>query len=251
MTQIDGTAVITGAGRGLGRAFAHALARNGACVAVCDIDLDSAQKVASEIRKQGGRALPVRMDVSDPASVDEAIGQVRDGLGNPTILVNNAGILAEIPLRPFTEIPLDEWNRVITVNTTGCFLSSRAVAPDMIEAGRGKIINISSSTIWTGRPGYLHYVTSKSALVGMTRALANELGPHGINVNAVTPGATRTEVERAAMDEDRWRVVAEQAALRRHAVSEDIVGAVVFLASPLSDFMTGQVLNVDGGRSFP
>src|SRR5690606_7942976 len=135
--------------------------------------------------------------------------------------------------------------------TTGCFLCARAVAPYMIEYGKGKIINISSSTVWTGRPGYLHYVTSKAALIGMTRAMANELGPHGINANAVTPGATTTEVDRAAMDESRWERVASETAMKRHALPTDIVGAVLFLASPASDFITGQVLNVDGGRSFP
>lgn len=251
MVESSESVVITGAGRGLGRAFAHAFARDGASVAVCDIDIDSARDVAHEIEAQGRRAIAVELDVADPVSTQIAISTVAEDLGRPTVLVNNAGLLADIPLRSFLEIPLDEWNRVLTVNTTGCFLCARAVAPYMIEYGKGKIINISSSTVWTGRPGYLHYVTSKAALIGMTRAMANELGPHGINVNAVTPGATRTEVDRAAMDESRWERVASETAMKRHALPTDIVGAVLFLASPASDFITGQVLNVDGGRSFP
>lgn len=247
----DEVVFITGAGRGLGRAYSLACASRGARVAICDIDLGSAQSVVDEIERSGGRAMSVRVDVGDPESVEGAVSSAAAELGPPSVLINNAAKFADIPMRPFDEIPLDEWRQVMSVNVTGAFLCSRAVAPFMIERKRGKVINISSSTVWTGRPGYLHYVTSKSALIGMTRALANELGPYGVTVNAVTPGATRTEIERSTMSDDRWTQVAAQTALGRHAVPDDIVGVVLFLASRDSDFMTGQILNVDGGRSFP
>lgn len=243
--------VVTGAGRGLGRAFATAFAELRHTVAVCDIDPEAAARVSSEIEARGGTSRPVSLDVASPESVDRAVTTITADLGAPTVLVNNAARFSDLPMRTFLDIPLEEWQQVLSVNTTGAFLCTRAVAPHMIAAGRGKIINISSSTVWTGRPGYLHYVTSKAALLGMTRALANELGEYGICVNAVTPGATRTEIERSTMDEDRWALVARETALRRHALPQDLVGAVLFLSSSRSDFITGQVINVDGGRSFP
>ena len=247
----DEVVMITGAGRGLGRAYALASAKLGARVALCDLDLGSAREVEGDIGRSGGRSVAIQVDVADPESVEAAVAAVAGELGPPSVLINNAAKFADLPMRPFDAIPLDEWRQVMAVNVTGAFLCTRAVAPFMIEQKRGKVINVSSSTVWTGRPGYLHYVTSKSALIGMTRALANELGPHGITVNAVTPGATRTEIERSTMSEDRWTQVAAQTALGRYAVPDDIVGVVLFLASRGSDFMTGQILNVDGGRSFP
>lgn len=243
-------AIITGAGRGLGRAYARAFAERGDRVVVADIDLDSAGAVRDDIRQAGGEAMAIHLDVADPDSVDAAVELVEDEFGSPTVLINNAAKFANLQMRPFGEISLDEWNSVLSVNVTGAFLCTRAFAPAMIEKRHGKIVNVSSSTVWIGRPGYLHYVTSKSALIGMTRALASELGPHGVMVNAFTPGATRTEVERSTMSEQRWAEVATQTALGRYGTPEDMVGVVLFLASPESDFMTGQVMNIDGGRSF-
>jgi 3-oxoacyl-[acyl-carrier protein] reductase len=251
MSMSDEVVMITGAGRGLGRSYALAFAGTGCAVAVCDIDFESAERVKNEIESEGGVACAVELDVANWSSVESAVAEIGGHVGAPTVLINNAARFADLAMRPFMEIPLDEWDAVLRVNTTGAFICVRAVAPGMIERGRGKIINISSSTIWIGRPGYLHYVTSKSALVGMTRALANELGAYGINVNAITPGATRTEIERTTMSEQRWAEVGRQTALGRHALPDDMVGAVMFLASPQSAFITGQVLNVDGGRSFP
>jgi 3-oxoacyl-[acyl-carrier protein] reductase len=251
MRMSDEVVMITGAGRGLGRSYAMAFGRTDGAVAVCDIDGESAERVKGEIEAEGGVACAVELDVADWSSVESGVAQIADRVGAPSVLINNAARFADLQMRPFLDIPLEEWDAVLRVNTTGAFLCVRAVAPGMIKRGRGKIVNISSSTIWIGRPGYLHYVTSKSALVGMTRALANELGMHGINVNAVTPGATRTEIERTTMSEERWVEVGRQTALGRHAVPDDLIGAVMFLASRQSDFMTGQVLNVDGGRSFP
>lgn len=243
--------VITGAGRGIGRACARAFGRDGDLVAVCDIDRASAEGVADEVRREGGVAIAVVVDVSDPRSVDAAMEDVCERLGDPTVLVNNAARFADLEMRPFWEIPQAEWDDVMAVNVRGAFLCGRAVVVPMRRSGRGAIVNMSSSTIWTGRSGYLHYVTSKAALVGMTRAMASELGPLGIRVNAVTPGATRTEVERSTMPPERWEQVARSTALGRNGVPEDVVGVVRFLASPMARYVTGQVVNVDGGRSFP
>lgn len=247
----EAVVLITGAGRGLGRAFALAFGRLGRRVAIADIDAPSAESVAAEVRRRGGEALAVAADVADPQSVDEMARAVEQEWESPTVLVNNAARFADLPLGPFTEITPRDWDAVMAVNVKGAFLCARALVPGMTRRGYGKIINMSSSTVWIGRAGYLHYVTSKAALLGLTRALATELGPAGVRVNAVTPGATRTEVERSTMSPERWAAVAEQAPLKRAATPGDIVGAVLFLASRASDFITGQVLNVDGGRSYP
>ena len=171
-------------------------------------------------------------------------------LGRPTILVNDAAIFSSLKMRPFTEIPTSEWNAVMAVNVRGAFNCCRAVVPLMADAGYGKIVNISSSTVFLGRPNYLHYVTSKAALIGFTRALANEVGPKGIRVNAITPGSTKTEIPRETITDEQRKVMAAQTALGRVQTADDLVGTVVFLSSPASDFITGQTINVDGGLSF-
>lgn len=252
-TPLSGkTAIVTGAGRGLGRAYARQLAVLGAAVVVTDLDADSVSSVADQIAHEGGHALSLEFDVSNEPGVVNAVHEVDSWSTDPvSILINNAALFATIPLKPFTEISVDEWDSVLEVNVRGSFLMAKHVVPLMARSGYGKIVNISSSTIWTGRPGYLHYVTSKSALVGMTRALARELGSQGIRVNAVTPGPTRTEVERATMDETRWQAVAEMSALGAYATPSDICAAVMFLVSPDSDHITGQTLNVDAGISMP
>jgi 3-oxoacyl-[acyl-carrier protein] reductase len=247
--RLSGVAIVTGGGQGLGRAFALALAQNGAAVVIADLRGDNAEHVADEIRAAGGSALGVQCDVSDEASVSAMAARAQT-LGRPTILVNDAAIFSSLKMRPFTEIPTSEWDAVMAVNVRGTFNCCRAVVPLMAEAGYGKIVNISSSTVFLGRPNYLHYVTSKAALIGLTRALAAEVGPLGIRVNAITPGSTKTEVPRETITDDQRKVQAAQTALRRVQTPDDLVGAVVFLASPASDFITGQTINVDGGLSF-
>lgn len=246
----DLVVVVTGGGQGIGRAYCHALAERGAAVAVADVAGDNAERVAGEVTAAGGRAIAVQVDVADEDSVDHMVKSVTDAFGPPTGLVNNAAIFSTLSLKPFTEISLDEWRRVMAVNVDGAFLCCRAVAPGMRAAGYGKIINVSSSTIWLGRPDYLHYVTSKMALVGMTRALAKELGPFGIRVNCITPGATMTEIERETVRNDQFAGIAATTSLGIVQKPADLVGAVLFLSSPHSDFITGQTLNVDGGQAF-
>jgi len=249
--RLDGrVALVTGGAQGLGRAFSHALAAAGMWVAVADRNAAGAERVALEVVRAGGTATPACVDVADEASVEACVDAMERDLGPIDVLVNGAAVFSTLRRRPFTEIPVSEWDEVMAVNARGVFLMCRALAPRMAERGYGKIVNISSATIWSGRPFYVHYVSSKAAVVGLTRALANELGPRGVRVNAITPGATRTEVERATMTQREWEQAAERTALRREEVPGDLVGAVLFLASPASDFITGQTLNVDGGVDF-
>ena len=239
-------ALVTGAGQGLGRAFAARLLADGARVVIADLDEVKAKAVAAEL---GEGAYAHRVDVADEASVAALADRVAE-LGSVDILVNNASIFSTLEMRPFEEIPLAEWSTVLEVNVTGGFLCCRQFVPGMRAAGYGKIINISSATVLIGRPHYLHYVTSKAAVIGMTRAMATELGPDGIRVNAVMPGATQTEVPRRTVTADQAeRIVAAQA-IKRREVPEDLVGVVSFLASADSDFITGQAINVDGGAAF-
>ena len=246
---VRGPAIVTGGGQGLGRAFCLALAQR-APVVVVDIDGARAEQVAAEVAAQGGKAIAVAADVTDSASVQKMVETVQSGLGTPAVLVNNAAIFSTLQTGPFTSITDAAWRRVLDVNVTGAFSCCRSVVPLMLAQGYGKVVNISSATIWTGRPGYLHYVTSKAALIGLTRSLASEVGASGVRVNAITPGSTQTEVERATIGPEERRRMADQTALRRVQVASDLVGTLLFLCSVDSDFMTGQTLNVDGGYAF-
>ncbi len=171
-------------------------------------------------------------------------------LGAPAVLVNNAAVFSTLAMGPFDEIEPATWDQVLRVNVTGTWLCCRALVPLMAANGYGKVVNISSATVWTGRAGYLHYVTSKAALLGLTRSLAAEVGPRGVRVNAITPGSTQTEVERATITASSRSAMAEATALRRVQVPADLVGALLFLSSTASDFVTGQTVNVDGGFAF-
>jgi NAD(P)-dependent dehydrogenase (short-subunit alcohol dehydrogenase family) len=237
-------AIITGAGQGLGRAFAHGFAAQGAVPVIAEINEDKGRAVAAET---GG--LYVRTDVSDPASVDAMARAVLDAYGRIDVLVNNAAIFSTLEMRPFEEILLDEWERVLRVNLTGPFLCARAVASAMRKAGWGRIINIASAAVSLGRPNYLHYIASKAGLAGMTNSLARELGPHGITVNAILPGATFTEIPRKTVTPEQKKAIVGMQCIPRPEVPEDLVGVVLFLASPASGFVTGQALTVDGGAT--
>ena len=241
--------VITGAGQGIGRVFAKAFAKAGARAVIAEINEDKAASVAAEITQGGGEALAVTTDVSDPASIDEMTRIVGDEYGRIDVLINNAAIFSTLAMRPFEDIPLEEWERVLRVNLTGPMLCARAVLPAMRNAKWGRIINMASGAVSLGRPGYLHYIATKSALVGMSRSMARELGKDGITVNAILPGATFTEIERKTVTpEQKARIIALQC-VPRAETPEDLVGAALFLASEASAFVMGQIINADGGAT--
>lgn len=242
--------VVTGGGQGIGRAIALRLARRGDHVAVAELNADNATKVVQEIVDAGGSASAHPTDVVDPASVDATISAVASAFGPPSVLVNSARWtqLKPTPLRDITD---EDWRKALDVNVTGAFNCARAVAGHMIDGGGGRIVNLSSSTIRRPpeRP-YVHYITTKAALVGMTRALAKELGGHGITVNVILPGSIETEVTRHITSEDRERIARATQAIPRVIKAEDIVETAVFLTGEGSSFITGQSLAVDGGFSF-
>ncbi len=196
----DRVAIITGAGQGIGRAFAKAFAAQSAIVVIAERNRERGEAVAAEIATAGGRSRAITTDVADPDLVAAMAKAVDSEFGRIDILINNAAIFSTLEMRPFDQIPLEEWEAVLRVNVTGAFLCARAVVGAMRRARFGRIINMASGAVTLGRPNYLHYITSKAALDGMTRSLARELGPHGITVNAILPGATFTEIERKTRD---------------------------------------------------
>jgi 3-oxoacyl-[acyl-carrier protein] reductase len=243
----DRVAIITGAGQGIGRAYAHAFAEAGAVPVIAELDGDAGERVAAEVRAQGREALAVQTDVGSVESIDTLMGATLEAFGRVDVLVNNASIFATIKMRPFEEIPLAEWEQVLHVNVTGSFLMAQAVAGPMRERGWGRIINTSSAAVTMGRPNYLHYTTSKAAIIGMTRSLARELGAHGITVNAVLPGATETEIERETVTPEQKAAMIAMRCIHRAETPDDLIGLTLFLASDASAFLTGQSITVDGG----
>ena len=238
-------AVVTGAGQGIGRAIALTLAREGAAVVVNDVNFESAKKVADEIKSQGGRAEPVKADVSSGEEVNTLVEKTLDNFKKIDILVNNAGTAK---LTPTIELTEAEWDSTIDVNLKGQFLCSQAVAKHMIPRKRGKIVNIASLAAHIGTPGLVAYSASKGGVIQLTKVLAVEWGKHNITVNAVSPGLTMTELVKAVFkDRPEFTEGVDRIPLKRLAEPEDIANAVLFLASPEADYVTGQVLAVDGG----
>ena len=238
MSALDGKiAIVTGGAQGIGAAIAGALRADGAEVVIADLD-----------PPEDGIRADVSSEVDVAAMVEETVARH----GGIDILVNNAGLYASLAMRPFEEIPLEEWRQVMDVNVASMFLCCRAVVPVMRERGAGKIVNISSGTPFRGVPFLLHYVTSKGAIVALTRALAKELGKDGIHVNCVAPGFTMSDgVKEHPEVIDKLRDVSVAArTIQRDQVPEDVVGAVVFLCSARRDFITGQTMVIDGGQYF-
>lgn len=243
-------ALVTGAGRGLGRAIACRLAEEGATVGVNDLD-GQAATVAASIEADGGHALAVPGDVSDPADVARLVEELVDGAGTVDILVNNAGIF---PWRSWTEITPEEWDRVMAVNVRAAFLCARASYPYLQRSHHGRVVNVSSTTWMSGPTHLLHYATSKAALIGFTRSLAREVGDDGITVNAVTTGRTLTEgvqswIEQGVMDLDEAVASRQSQPLKRLGTPAEVAAAVSFLVSDDAGYITGQIVNVDGGRN--
>ena len=244
-------AIITGGARGIGKAYALRLSEEGAKVVVADV-LEGAGATEEISRRTGGDTFALRMDVSDERSTQEMARRTVGRFGKIDILVNNAAIFASVGKKPFMEISGDEWDKVMRVNLKGMFLCCKAVYPQMKKQGKGKIINISSSTFFNGVTYFLHYVTSKGGIIGFTRALAREIGDDGICVNAVAPGLTMSEVLRdgSMYSSDYFKSVANSRCLKRDELPEDLTGTILFLSSDESDFITGQTFLVDGGGLF-
>jgi NAD(P)-dependent dehydrogenase (short-subunit alcohol dehydrogenase family) len=236
-------AIVTGGGGGLAEGICATLAASGAAVAAVDRSLEKAERVAQ--LASSGRCIALEADVSDKASVDAMAQRVISELGGIDILVNNAAIY---PLRPWTEIDEEEWDRVMAVNLKGYFLCARAAYPSMRERGKGRIINVASITFFIGWSGFLDYVSSKGAIIGFTRTLAREVGPDGITVNAISPGAFPTDAERVHPDQEALnRRILEQQSLKRRGTPEDVGNLAAFLASDAASFITGQTIMIDGG----
>jgi 3-oxoacyl-[acyl-carrier protein] reductase len=247
--SVEGRVVIvTGAAQGIGRELARQFAAAGAVAVVADLDIDKADAVVKEIHDAGGAGLAVRVNVADESSVMAMVDTVIGKWGRVDVLINNASIFAALGKGPFDQIPVAQWEQVLKVNVTGSYLCVRAVAAHMRTAGFGRIINVSSDSVTRGTVNYLHYVTSKSALIGMTNSLARELGGYGITVNCVRPGMVATEVERTVNPtvEARERAASQQC-IPRGMLPTDLVGIMIFLATPASAFITGQTIACDGG----
>jgi NAD(P)-dependent dehydrogenase (short-subunit alcohol dehydrogenase family) len=240
----DKIAIVTGAAAGLGLSFAKRLASEQATVIA--VDRDEARELPEKLKALGASdASFIQADVSDEAQIERLAGSVLDRYRYCDIIVNNAGICPHVP---FSELTLAEWRRVMAVNVESMFLMSRALVPAMIERHYGRIVNITSAMLGEVISGRCHYMASKSAIIGFTRALANELGAHGVTVNCIAPALTRTPTtERELPDMSIFEMVAQARAIKKHAMPDDLSGALSFLTSDDAAFITGQTLIVDGG----
>ncbi|MHB0805470.1 SDR family NAD(P)-dependent oxidoreductase [Stutzerimonas nitrititolerans] len=243
----DKVVIITGAAQGIGATYARALAAEGARIVIADV-LDGSSLVA-ELESMGAEAIALTTDVTDEASAATMATAAMERFGQIDVLVNNAAIYASLKMKGFEDIDLAEWDKVMAVNVRGPFICARAVAPYMKQRGYGRIINISSGTPFKGTPGLLHYVTSKGAILALTRALARELGDYGISVNTLAPGLVLSEgvVANAEMRERLTAPVIASRAIKRDQLPGDLIGPLLFLACDDSAFMTGETVVVDGG----
>lgn len=245
----DKRVIVTGAAGGLGRAFATAFAEAGATVLAADIRDDGLDETAARIEEAGGTPHTGAVDVTDRTSVEALAKLAADEMGGLDILVNNAALYATLERRPFEEIDEDVWDKVMAVNVKGVWQMCRAMAPLMRANGGGSIVNVASATVFSGSPQWMHYVASKGAVIAMGRVMAKELGGDDIRVNTIAPGFTLTEASLNHLENARDYGV-DRAALKRNAEVDDITGGALFLASPLSAYMTGQTLVIDGGKQF-
>ena len=250
MGRLDGrVAIVTGAAQGLGATYARALAREGAKVVIADRDPGYA--VVEKIKAAGGDAIDVPTDVSEELATQSLVAKTVDTYGKLDILINNAAIFTAVERKPFDEIPVDEWDRMHAVNVRGTWLCCKAAVHEMRKQSYGKIVNISTSRIFQGVPFFLHYDATKGAVLAITRSLSKEVGDDGIRVNCIAPGSTMSENVRKRTN---WMgsgsaVQLVNRMIKREELPEDLMGAVIFLSSAESDFVTGQTLLIDGGVS--
>jgi len=244
-------AIVTGAARGMGQEFCLALAREGAKIVAAD--LLACDETIAKVQEIGGECYEITCNIAQTASTQELADKTLRQFGRIDILVNNAAMIASLKLTPFEQITEEEWDQVMAVNVKGMWLCCKAVVPIMRQQGKGKIINISSDTIWVGTPMLLHYVSSKGAIFAFTRSLARELSGTNINVNAITPGFSQTDATKNLADPATMEFIQNLSLnmqiVKRPEKPADLAGAVLFLASADSDFITGQTLNVNGGAT--
>ncbi len=241
--------IITGGGQGIGRGYAHYFAAQGAIPVIAEYNGENGKRVAREVEEKQGRALAVQTDVADIRSATAMAEKTLSEFGRIDVLINNAAIFSQITMAPFWELPVDEWERAVQVNVNGAFYCSRAVVPAMQEARWGRIVNVSSGTTVMGRPNYLHYITTKSAMIGMSRSMARELGPYGITVNTFWPGVMQTEIERPSVPKHMFEVLTGNQALPRQGTIHDLAKAMLFLCSDEAGYITGQNMLADGGAN--
>jgi NAD(P)-dependent dehydrogenase (short-subunit alcohol dehydrogenase family) len=243
------TAIVTGGASGIGAVYAQTLAREGASVVIADVLTEAGEALVRDLGSQPGmRAHFVKTDVTSEEDTTRMAQTAQETFGSLDILVNNAALYSALQSKKrFTEITPEEWDRVMAVNAKGVWLCVRAVYPYMQQRGYGKIINIASAVVDNGAPGFAHYVASKAAVVGLTRALAKELGGDNIRVNAISPGLVSNESSKVLNRADYLAQLAQSRAIKREMLPEDLVGVLLFLAAPESDFITGQTYVVDGG----
>jgi NAD(P)-dependent dehydrogenase (short-subunit alcohol dehydrogenase family) len=249
MVNLKGkVAIITGGAKGLGRAFCEGFAREGAKVlAVTRKDIQGLEDTIQSVRALGAEGEYLQIDVTSRADNEKMAKFAVDRFGKIDILVNNAAFYYGVERKSFTDISESEWDMMMSVNVKGTWLSTVAVFPYMKQAGKGKVVNMTSEVFFTGSTGFVHYVATKGAVVGLTRALAIELGPHNICINAVAPGFTDTEASRTIASVEKYDT--SKTPLKRVGLAQDIVGATLFLSSDDADFITGQTILVDGGRA--
>ncbi|MBO0855783.1 MAG: SDR family oxidoreductase [Nocardia sp.] len=242
------TAIVTGGAAGIGAGISTRLAADGYAVAIFDLDGDAANKLAAALEESGGTAIGVTVDVTDRAAVDAGVAEVRNRLGRPTILVNNAGLTIATP---FLDITPEAWNSALDINLGGQFHCCQAVLPDMIDQRWGRIVNISSSSVHSGVPGLAAYVSAKSAVVGLTKTLALEFARHGITVNTIPPGFIDTPMTRRTADSGFLDISQQEQAtpVGRIGKPEDIAAACSFLVRDEASYITGQIIGVNGGRN--